>query len=127
MAFSDSSWKDCLDTVRSTGAYIILSRWSIDHGTHVIGTVSQSSSERDYTVAWTAGKDLAHFRMLIHEFLNKDPYIFPEEASLIILDIKSAFFMAKNIDDTKHTSYIYRRVHFVRNGEIYNIQEIDWC
>ena len=35
MAFSDSSWKDCPDTGRSTGAYIIFYQGGpIDHGTH---------------------------------------------------------------------------------------------
>ena len=41
--------------------------------------------------------DLAHFRMLIHDFLNKDPYIFPEEAPMIILDSKYAVCMANTI------------------------------
>ena len=31
--------------------------------------------------------DLAHFKMLIHELLNKDPDIVPEEVPLIVLDI----------------------------------------
>ena len=44
--------------------------------------------------------DLAHFRMLIHELLNKEPYIVPEEAPLIVLDIKSAMYMSKNGKDT---------------------------
>ena len=60
---------------------------------------------------------LAHFRMLIHEFLNKDPDIFPEEAILMVLDSKSAMCMAKNGKDTKHTRHISRIIHFVRNGE----------
>ena len=34
--------------------------------------------------------DLENFRMLIYELLNKDPDIVPEEASLIVLDSKSA-------------------------------------
>ena len=42
MVFSDSSWQDCPDTVRSTGAYIIFYQgWPIDHVTHVPGPVSQ--------------------------------------------------------------------------------------
>ena len=46
MAFSDSSWQDCPDTGRSTGAYIILFQGGpIDHGTHVPGPVAQSSVE----------------------------------------------------------------------------------
>ena len=71
--------------------------------------------------------DLAHFRILIHELLNKDTYIVPEEDYLIILDIKSDVCMDKNGKDTKHTRHISRIVNFVRNGGKYNIQNIDWC
>ena len=46
MDFSDSSWQDCPDTGRSTGAYIIFYQGGpIDHGTHVPGPVSQSRAE----------------------------------------------------------------------------------
>ena len=45
MAFSDSSWQDCPDTGRSTGAYIIFYRGGpIDYDTHVPGPVAQSSA-----------------------------------------------------------------------------------
>ena len=45
MYFSDSSWQDCPDTGRSTGAYIIFYQGGpIDHGTHVPGQVAQSSA-----------------------------------------------------------------------------------
>ena len=39
---------------------------------------------------------LAHFRMLIYEWLSKDTDIFPKESPLIILDSKSAVYMANN-------------------------------
>ena len=118
MDFSDSSWKDCPYTGRSTGAYIIFYQGGpIDHGTHVPGPVAQSSAESEYNVACTSGMDLAHLRMLIHVLLNKDPHIIPEEAPLIVLDIKSAMCMAKNDRDNKHTRHIARRMHFVRDGE----------
>ena len=46
MDFYDSSWQDCTDTGRSTGAYIILYQGEqIDHGTHVPGPVAQSGVE----------------------------------------------------------------------------------
>ena len=70
---------------------------------------------------------LANFRMLIREFLNKDPYIVPEESPLIILDIKSGVCMAKNVNYTKHTSHISRRVYFVRNGLKCKFHKIGWC
>ena len=71
MDFSDSSWQDCTETGRSTGAYIIFYQvGSIDHSTHVPGPVAQSSAESEYNAACTAGMDLAHFRMLIHELIR---------------------------------------------------------
>ena len=128
MDFSDSSWQDCPDTGRSTGSYIILYQGGpIEHVTHVPGPVDQSSAESEYNAACTAGMALAHFRMLIHELLNKDPSIVPEEAPLIILDSKYAVWMAKNGKDTKHTRQISSRMHFVRNGEKWKMHNISWC
>ena len=128
MAFSDSSWQDCPDTGRSTGAYIIYYQCGpIDHGTHVSGPVVQSSAESEYNAACTAGMTLAHFRMLVAELLNKDPDMVPREAPLIILDRKCDQCMVKNGRDTKHTRHIPRRMHFVRNGEKCKMHKIEWC
>ena len=69
---------------------------------------------------------LAHFRMLIHASLNKDTYIVPEEATMIILDINSAMCMAKDGKYTKHTRHTQRRMHLVRNVEKCNMHKIDW-
>ena len=63
----------------------------------------------------------------MNEFLNKEPDIVPEEAPLIVLDSKAAMCMANNGKDTKHTRNIARIMHFVRNGEKYKMQKIDWC
>ena len=74
MAFSDSSWQDCPDTGRSTGAYIIFYQGvPIDHGTHVTVPVAQSSAESEYNAACTARMALTHCRMLVAELLNEDP------------------------------------------------------
>ena len=70
--------------------------------------------------------DLAHFIMLIHEFLDKDPDIVLEEAPLIVLDSKYTMCMSKNDKDTKHTRHVARRMNFVRNGEKWKMQKIDW-
>ena len=44
MDFSDSSWQDCPETGRSTGAYIIFYQGGpINHGTHIPGPVAQYS------------------------------------------------------------------------------------
>ena len=60
--------------------------------------------------------DLAHFRMVVNEFLNVDPYMVPKEAPLILLDSKSDICMSNNGNYAKHTRHIARRMHFVRNG-----------
>ena len=67
MDFYDYSQQYCPDTGRSTGAYIIFYKGGpIYHATHVLVPVAQSSAEIEYNAAFTAGMDLAHFRMLIH-------------------------------------------------------------
>ena len=70
---------------------------------------------------------LAHFRMLIHEFLNNNPDIVPKEALLVVLDSESAMCMENNVKDNKHTRHIARRIHFVSNGEKWKIHKNDWC
>ena len=59
---------------------------------------------------------LEHFRILIHELLNKDPDIVPEEAPIIVLGSKSTMCMANNGKDTKHIRHIERRINVVENG-----------
>ena len=79
MDFSEDIWKAFPDTGRITGAYIIFYQGrTIDHGTHFLGTFSQSSAESQYNSAFTAGMALAHFMMLIHELFNKDTDIVQE-------------------------------------------------
>ena len=51
----------------------------------------------------------------------------PKEATLIVLDSKSAMCMSKNGRYTKHTRNIARRMHFVRNGEKCKIHKIYLC
>ena len=54
MDLSDSSWQYFPDTFRSTGAYIIFYKGvTIDHGTHIPGTVARSSVEIEYNAACT--------------------------------------------------------------------------
>ena len=49
MAFYGSSWQDFTDTGRITGAYIIFYQGgTIDHVTHVLGPVDQSSAGSEY-------------------------------------------------------------------------------
>ena len=118
MDFADSILKKNPDTGRSTGSYIIFYQGgTIDHVTHVLVPVAQSSAESVDNAACATWMASAHFRMLIHEYLNKGPFIVLEEAPLMVLASNSVMSMAKNGKDTKHTRHISRRIHLVRNGE----------
>ena len=64
--------------------------------------------------------------MLIHEQLNKDTDIVPEEDPLVVLDSKSAMCMANIGKDTKHTRHISSIINFVRIGEKCNMHKIYW-
>ena len=55
---------------------------------------------------------LAHFRMLINEFLNKDIDRVTEKAPIIILDSKSSVCMANNSKDANHTRHIFKMSTF---------------
>ena len=67
MDFYDSSWKDCPDNDRSTRAYLIFYHGgTLDHGTHVPVPVDQSSAKSEYNAEFTAGRALAHFKMVIY-------------------------------------------------------------
>ena len=118
MLFFDSIWQEFRDNGRSTGSYIVFYHGvKIDNCTHVPGPVDQYIADSEYNAVCTVWMDLAHFRMLNSEFLNKDIYVFLEQAPLIILDRKSAIFMDNNGKDTKHTRHISRIIHLVINGE----------
>ena len=71
--------------------------------------------------------DLAHFRMLIHEWLNKDPSIVTEEDPMNILDSKSDVCMSNNGKYAKHTRHIARRVNVVSYGERCKMHKIECC
>ena len=71
--------------------------------------------------------NLAHFRISIHELLNKYLDKVTGGYFLIILDSKSAVCMAKNGDDTNYTRHVTIGINFVRNSEECKMHKIDWC
>ena len=128
MVLFDFIWKDCLDTGRSTGEYILFYHGvPIDHCTHIPGSVSQSSAKSEHSASYTAWMALSHFRMIIIEAMNKYLGLVPEHAPLIILDSKSSVCMENNGKDAKQTRHIFRRIHFLINGEEWNFHKTVWC
>ena len=55
---------------------------------------------------------LAQFSMLVHELLNKDPNIVPEEGPLIILDRNSTVCMSKMVRIRIKKSNLWKSTFF---------------
>ena len=70
-----------------------------------------------YNTAVTVGMTQSYFMILNNEFMSKDPDVVLEQAPIILLDIKSAVFVANNVKVTKHAIHISKIIHLVRNGE----------
>ena len=66
-------------------------------------------------------------RILNNELLNKCQDVVPEQEPLIIFDGKSAVYMDKNGKYTKHIRHIYRIMHFLINGDYWNMNKTVWC
>ena len=58
--------------------------------------------------------DIANFRILNNELLNKDTYFISTRSRLIILDSKPDVCMDKNAKNTKHNIAVSRRMHLLR-------------
>ena len=56
--------------------------------------------------------DLSNSGIMNDERSNKDPDVIPEQAHLVILDIKLALCMSNNGKYTKHTRHIPIRMQF---------------
>ena len=76
----------------------------IDHCTHNTGPFEESSSQ-------------IYFNVACNELAKKDKYLVPEQAPLIIFDIKSVIYVANTCKDTKHTIHIDRIIPSLINGE----------
>ena len=74
MVFLYSIWKDCPDTGRSKGSYIVFYQGEIFyHCTHVPGPVSKSSAESEYNAACNSRIVLAYSRIIKNELISKYP------------------------------------------------------
>ena len=113
IAYSDSSWQDCPDTGRSTGAYLIFMQGGIiDAASFMPDPVALSSAEAEYNTCCVAGTAANACAMLVQELRGNDPdlpLLVP-----ILLDNWAAISMGESFRDTKHNCHILRRFHYTR-------------
>ena len=99
IAYSDSSWQDCPDTGRSTGAYLIFMQGGvIDAASFMPDPVALSSAEAEYNTCRVAGTAANACDMLVQELRGNDPdlpLLLP-----ILLDNRTAISTGESFRDT---------------------------
>ena len=115
MLFTDSSWQDCPDTGRSTGAYILSHQGGIiDAGSFFPNPIAMSTAESEYNALLQAMQHVINSRQIVQELYGNRP---DRPLSIpFFCDSESAIIMGRNQKDTKRTRHIQRRVHFVRDN-----------
>lgn len=135
VVFTDASWADCPDTMRSTVGYMIFYKGSlIEANVNVPTPVAQSSCEAEYLGACLGAMATAHVRMIIYdlEFLGTPQWqqheqLLPKTPALLMTDNSATVQMAKNGRLTRKTRHIERRFHYVRAGEQAKVHTLQWC
>ena len=115
VCMSDSSWKDDVDTGRSTGCFLIFYMGGlVDHSSNMPEPIALCSAEAEYNQACMAKMALMHISMAMNnlELVDEDTqrYRVP-----LILDSSSTNAIGSSFKDTKHTRHIMRRYHFARS------------
>jgi hypothetical protein len=111
--FAGSSWKDCPDTTRSTGCYLVFSQGGlVDGASFVPDPVAPSSAEAEHQIAAFGVSGCEHTRQLFQELHGLDP---DNPLTVPILtDSQSVMAVASSERDTRLTRHIRRRCHHVR-------------
>lgn len=113
--FTDSSWQDCPDTGKSTGAYLIYMFGSlVDAASFIPTPIALSSAEAEYNAGAFALTAALHHCQIHNTLQGIDP-----DAQLTVpmfTDSASAIAMMANEKVNKRNRHIARRIHFVRQA-----------
>ena len=132
VTFTDSSWNDCIDTGRSTGANLtMIQGGAVDYGSHLPVPVAMSSGESEYIAAAVACMKASHLRMMGYDFehmgsTDYDPMNIKYPPAHIIIDNEAAKAMSQCNKDTAGNRHVARRYHYVRQGTLLKEHEFSW-
>ena len=132
ITFTDSSWNDCIDTGRSTGANLtMIQGGAVDYGSHLPVPVAMSSGESEYIAAAVACMKASHLRMMGYDFENMgkpdyEPMNMKYPPAHIIIDNEAARAMSECNKDTPGNRHVARRYHYVRQGTLLNEHKFQW-
>ena len=121
--FCDSSWQDCVDTGRSTGAYYIYINGSLVLSTTFVPTpIAQSSAEAEYNTCAYALTDAIHVSQ-VWNFLHGRHLDTPQTLALFT-DSNSAIAMIECDHVTRYSRHIQRRVHFIKQARMNGLFQV---
>ena len=111
----DSSWQDCPDTGRSTGAYVLFSQGgAVDYNTFVPSPVAMSSAEAECNAGAVAGMAMSHIRMLQNELNGHEADIIKNGPITMYYDSASAVTIVNLEKDICSLRHCKRRLLFMR-------------
>ena len=111
----DSSWQDCPDTGRSTGAYVLFSQGgAVDYNTFVPSTVAMSSAEAECNVGAVAGMAMSHICMLQNELSGHEADIIKNVPITMYCDSASAITIVISEKDICSLRHCKRHLLFMR-------------
>jgi hypothetical protein len=113
VCFTDSSFQDCPDSGRSTGAYLIFMQGGVvDVASFMPSLVAHSTCEAEYCTCSLGAMAAFYIRKIYNKLHGLDP-----DHHLTIpngVDSQSAIDTANSNKETQRTRHIARRIHFVR-------------
>ena len=106
VTYSDADYAEDSDTMRSTGAYmVVMGGGAVDWSSKLQPVVAQSTTEAEYIAANTAGREIAWMRNLLSEF----GYDLSSVPSKLYMDNNSALAVAKNPEHFGRLKHIQLR------------------
>ena len=111
----DSSWQDCPDTGRSTGAFLNFFQGGVvDFNSFLPTPVSMSSAEAENNSGAAACMSMSHLRMLRNELNCEDPDLLTDPPIMMICDSKGAILAANSEKDSTRMRHGKRRLLYMR-------------
>jgi hypothetical protein len=108
--YSDADWGGCLDTRRSTSAFIVMMSGSLVHWrSRKQDCVTCSTCEAEYVAASDLSREMISWRMMMSE-IGFDM----TNASTLYCDNQSAIALIKDKADHQRTKHISIRYHYIR-------------
>ena len=112
VTYSDADYAGDSDTLRSTGAYVVMmGTGAVDWTSKLQTVVAQSTTEAEYMAANQAGRDIAWMRNLLTEF----GYNLSHSPSTLYMDNNSAIAVAKNPEHFGRLKHMQLRLYWLRD------------